>query len=93
MGNTAQVTPTASYAPFVSLGTIPHEIRPRIAKALAFPGGQFGGMVFAEVVNHPGTAESLPAISSPGHKRTSLRDFPSNLDKLRGAIKRTRKNE
>jgi hypothetical protein len=54
-GNTAQVTPTASYAAFVSLGTRPHEIRPRNGKALAFPGGQLGGMVFAAVVNHPGT--------------------------------------
>jgi hypothetical protein len=54
-GNTAQVTPTASYAAFVSLGTRPHQIRPRNAKVLAFPGGQLGGMVFAAVVNHPGT--------------------------------------
>ena len=54
-GNTAQVTPAAPYAPFVSLGTRPHEIRPRNAKALAFPGGQLGGVVFAAVVHHPGT--------------------------------------
>ncbi len=54
-GNTAQVTPTASYAAFVSLGTRPHQIRPRNARVLAFPGGQLGGMVFAAVVNHPGT--------------------------------------
>ena len=54
-GNTAQITPTAPYAKFVSLGTRPHEIRPRNAKVLAFPGGQLGGMVFAAVVNHPGT--------------------------------------
>jgi len=54
-GNTAQVTPTASYAAFVSLGTRPHQIRPRNAKVLPFPGGQLGGMVFAAVVNHPGT--------------------------------------
>ena len=54
-GNTAQVTPTASYAKFVSLGTRPHQIRPRNAKVLPFPGGQLGGMVFAAVVNHPGT--------------------------------------
>ncbi len=54
-GNSAQVIPTASYASFVSLGTRPHQIRPRNARVLAFPGGQLGGMVFAAVVNHPGT--------------------------------------
>ena len=55
-GNTAQVGPTASYAPFVSLGTLPHEIRPRNARVLAFPGGgDSGGMIFAARVQHPGT--------------------------------------
>lgn len=55
-GNLATIGPTASYAPFVSLGTRPHEIRPRGAKALAFvPGGGLGGIVFARRVQHPGT--------------------------------------
>ena len=54
-GNMAQVGPTASYAPFVSFGTRPHEIRPRSARVLAFPGGNQGGTVFAARVRHPGT--------------------------------------
>ena len=54
-GNTAKVGPTASYAPFVSLGTAPHVIMPRAAKVLAFPGGNLGGVVFAKRVQHPGT--------------------------------------
>ena len=55
MGTLLKLLPTASYANFVSLGTRPHQIRPRNAQVLAFPGGQLGGMVFAAVVNHPGT--------------------------------------
>ncbi len=54
-GNTAKIGPTVSYAPFVSLGTTPHEIVPRAASVLAFPGGNLGGMVFAKRVRHPGT--------------------------------------
>jgi hypothetical protein len=54
-GNTAQVGPTASYAKFVSLGTRPHEIRPRNPRVLAFPGGSLGVRVFAVKVHHPGT--------------------------------------
>lgn len=53
-GNTAEVGPTASYASFVSLGTRPHEIRPRNGRVLAFPIGNFGGLVFATRVQHPG---------------------------------------
>ena len=42
-GNTAQVTPTASYAAFVSLGTRPHQIRPRNAGFWLSQGGNLAG--------------------------------------------------
>lgn len=42
-----------SYASMVHDGTRPHQIRPRSAKALRFRVG--GRIVFARVVNHPGT--------------------------------------
>jgi hypothetical protein len=57
--NSATIKPTALYAPFVSLGTAPHEILPRTARALAFPGGVLGGSVFAARVMHPGTKPNL----------------------------------
>lgn len=41
------------YAPFVNDGTRPHVIRPKNAKALRFRVG--GRIVYARVVNHPGT--------------------------------------
>lgn len=41
------------YAAFVNDGTRPHIIRPRTAKALRFTVG--GRVVYAKVVNHPGT--------------------------------------
>jgi hypothetical protein len=54
-GLSARVGPTVSYAKFVSEGTVPHQILPRTARALAFPGGDLGGVVFAKRVMHPGT--------------------------------------
>jgi len=42
-----------AYAGFVNDGTRPHIIRPRRAKALRFRVG--GRIVYARVVNHPGT--------------------------------------
>lgn len=42
-----------TYAPWVELGTKPHKIKARNAKALAFHGAT--GTVFAKEVNHPGT--------------------------------------
>lgn len=41
------------YAPYVNDGTRPHVIRPKNAKALRFVVD--GQVVFARVVNHPGT--------------------------------------
>jgi bacteriophage HK97-gp10 putative tail-component len=41
------------YAAMVNDGTRPHQIRPRNAKALRFRVG--GRIVYAKVVNHPGT--------------------------------------
>lgn len=55
------------YALWHHEGTGPHIIRPRFKKALRFPGRGPGGVVFAMVVHHPGTApnrfltDSLPA--------------------------------
>jgi hypothetical protein len=43
-----------SYAGFVENGTAPHEIRPIRSRVLAFKGSE-GKMVFASVVQHPGT--------------------------------------
>lgn len=40
---------------FVEEGTKPHEIRAVHAKALAFPLGTGGEIVFAKAVHHPGT--------------------------------------
>lgn len=42
-----------SYAPMVHDGTRPHVIRPKRAQALRFRVG--GRIVYAKVVNHPGT--------------------------------------
>lgn len=50
--STARIGPTVSYAPFVSLGTAPHEILPKIASVLAFPGSSLGGTVFSKSVHH-----------------------------------------
>lgn len=41
------------YAPYVNDGTAPHIIRPKNAQALRFRVG--GRIVYAKVVNHPGT--------------------------------------
>ena len=41
------------YAPYVNDGTRPHVIRPKTKQALRFMVG--GRVVFARVVNHPGT--------------------------------------
>jgi hypothetical protein len=43
--------PTASYAPMVELGTKPHTIAPKSAKALYWPGAEHP----VARVNHPGT--------------------------------------
>lgn len=47
------VSADANYASFMELGTRPHVIRPRNAKALRFTQGS--RVVFATRVNHPGT--------------------------------------
>lgn len=61
----AETVARAAYAAAVELGTKPHDIRPRRAKALRFaPGGSGrlsgsprtgGAVVFARKVRHPGT--------------------------------------
>jgi hypothetical protein len=43
--------PTASYAPFVEFGTKPHDIVPKDAKALYWPGARHP----VKIVHHPGT--------------------------------------
>lgn len=52
-GDSVRVGPSASYGPFVELGTAPHMIFPFNAHCLAFFAG--GGMVFSAYVHHPGT--------------------------------------
>ena len=49
----ATVYSNVAYAGFVNDGTRPHIIRPRRAKALRFR--MNGRIVYAQVVNHPGT--------------------------------------
>lgn len=49
----ATVESNVAYAPYVHDGTRPHRIRPRNRQALRFNVG--GQVVFAKVVNHPGT--------------------------------------
>ena len=46
---TARIGPTANYGKYVELGTAPHIIVPRKAKALFFNG------IFSARVSHPGT--------------------------------------
>lgn len=48
------VTAKADYSAAVHEGTRPHVIRPKHARALAFPGAG-GRTIFAASVNHPGT--------------------------------------
>ena len=50
---TVKVGSDLEYAGFVNDGTAPHVIRPRRAQVLRFTVG--GRVVFAKVVNHPGT--------------------------------------
>lgn len=52
-GNEAVIGPTVPYAVYVEYGTAPHEIRPVMAKVLAFEVA--GKMVFTSIVHHPGT--------------------------------------
>lgn len=47
-----EVSASTPYAQYVELGTKPHTITPKKAKALAFKVG--GKMVFTKKVNHPG---------------------------------------
>ena len=56
------------YGWFVREGTEPHEIRPRLAKALRFFIGD--AEIFAMKVNHPGTSPN------PYHKRVVARLWP-----------------
>jgi HK97 gp10 family phage protein len=49
----AEIYPTAKYAPYVNFGTKPHVIEPKNGKVLAFKSG--GKLIFARKVNHPGT--------------------------------------
>lgn len=53
IGVSIQIGSNEQYAPYVEIGTQPHTIRAKHAKALAFPGA--GGTVFRREVNHPGT--------------------------------------
>lgn len=61
------ITADTTYAYYHHEGTRAHIIRPRYKKALRFPGKGKGGVVFAQVVHHPGTkpnrflTDSLPA--------------------------------
>jgi phage gpG-like protein len=51
-----RVGTNVEYALYVEMGTRPHEIRPRNARALRWKdAGAPGGYRFATVVNHPGT--------------------------------------
>jgi hypothetical protein len=50
----ASIDALASYAVYVVKGTRPHVIRPVNASVLAFEASD-GSMVFAHMVNHPGT--------------------------------------
>jgi hypothetical protein len=51
--NAVKIGSPVDYAPHVELGTKPHVIEPKNAKALAFKIG--GELIFAKKVNHPGT--------------------------------------
>lgn len=48
-----EIGSNVEYAIYVHDGTKAHTIRPKRAKVLRFPSG--GGIVYATVVNHPGT--------------------------------------
>lgn len=61
-----------SYAAYVHDGTRPHQIRPRNAKALRFVIG--GRVVYARVVNHPGT-RARPFLDRALREITSGRGY------------------
>lgn len=51
-----EVGPTVDYGAHVEYGTAPHVIRPRNPGGKLVFTGADGGLVFADEVNHPGTA-------------------------------------
>lgn len=59
-GLTAELSNSAEYAYWVEYGTVPHVIRPKNSRVLAFQGDS--GMVFVKQVNHPGT-NAQPMLS------------------------------
>lgn len=71
-GLTATVGPTVPYAPFVSLGTAPHQILPKTASVLAFPGNTLSGTVFAKSVQHPGTKPNPYAENAAADARDQV---------------------
>lgn len=51
----AEAVIDVTYAEFVTMGTRPHVIKPRVKQALAFNWPKAGGTVVLRSVNHPGT--------------------------------------
>jgi hypothetical protein len=76
--------PKANYAPYVELGTAPHEIRPVNARVLA---NAKTGQFFGTLVHHPGTKanpfmERIVAAAQPEIETL----FGQALDKITAAI-------
>jgi hypothetical protein len=72
---------------FIEEGTKPHEIRARYAKALAFPIGVGGPMVFAKAVHHPGTkAQHIFANTLARNEGNIVREFESAAARIAEAM-------
>jgi hypothetical protein len=66
----------APVALFIEEGTRPHEIRAINGKALAFPFGEGGPIVFAKAVHHPGTKpQKIFANTLDRHEADVVREF------------------
>lgn len=76
---TVQFSSRAPHARYVIRGTDPHEIRPRLARALHFL-GEGGESVFAAHVWHPGTAPN------PFHERAMRGLHDDVVDKFKLAV-------
>jgi len=74
-GYFAEVGPTATYTPYVVMGTLPHDIYPVNARVLHWVDPSTGMDVFAGKARHPGTKPN-PFVSK------ARADYQEELDEL-----------
>ena len=75
MGDRVRIGPTAEHGAYVEFGTAPHEIRPKTATG-SLRVTIHGRVIFAKVVNHPGT-KAQPFV---------LPSFEAWVDSLGGMV-------